>query len=401
MKVLITTHAQMFRTPDGLVWTNSVYGYDFFQRYLDVFEEVRLLTRMKNINYNELGKKIRVDGKGLDFFSLPFYQGPWQYVSKVHEIQKSFNEAINGCDCAILRIPDQMSFQLFRRIKKSKIPCAVEVVAHSWELFSPGTTKTVVRPFLRILWDFYQKRACEKADGVSYVTEKYIQDRYPSNITISDKDRFETSYTSANLGEYFFYKPRKLNSFKKKVHTLVHISGINNSAKGHAELLYALSSIKKKGKKVRGIFVGGGTMLDYYRQLSIKLDLSSEVTFYGHVSDPEDISNILRKSDIFVFPTMTEGLPRVVLEAMASGLPCIASNVGGIPELLSEHCLIEPNNVEMLESKLLEVTDDLEILVKESFNNFNKASDKYHPNVVQEKRRKFYTQLRKKAMNSK
>jgi L-malate glycosyltransferase len=400
MKVLVTTHAQMFRTPDGFVWTNSVYGYDFFQRYLDVFDEVRLVTRMKDIRYNEIGNRIRVDGEGIEFFSLPFYRGPWEYITKLKKIQASFDKAISGCDCAILRIPDQMSFQLFSKIKKSKIPCAIEVVAHSWELFSPGTIKTVVRPFLRILWDLLQKRTCKTADGVSYVTEEYIQKRYPSNIATNNHERFETFYTSANLSECFFNGPRDASSFNKDIHTLVHISGINNSAKGHSELLHALAALKEKGKLYRMIFVGGGTLLDYYKELSSKLDLTEEVTFYGHIPNVENIAKILKESDIFVFPTMTEGLPRVVLEAMASGLPCIATKVGGIPELLSEHGLVEPNNIEMLEKKILELSDKIEVLQEESFVNFSKVSNNYHPRIVQEKRKDFYNKLRDKVMNS-
>lgn len=399
MKVLVTTHAQMFRTPDGLVWTNSVYGYDFFLRYLDVFEEVRLVTRMKDISYNEIGKRIRVDGEGIEFFSLPFYHGPWEYFARMHEIQASFNKAISGCDCAILRIPDQMSFQIFHKIRKNKIPCAVEVVAHSWELFAPGTTKTLLRPILRILWDILQKKTCKTADGVSYVTERYIQQRYPSNI-LGNKDRFESSYTSANLSECFFYKPRESENFNKEVLTLVHISGINNSAKGHAELLDAISAIKKKGKFFKVIFVGGGTMLDYYKEFTKKLNLTEEVSFYGNVSDSDYIASILKEADIFVLPTMTEGLPRVVLEAMASGLPCIATKVGGIPELLSDRCLVEPNNSEMLEKKILEIADNIEILQEESFYNFIKVSNNYHPRVVQQKRRDFYKKLRDMSMDS-
>lgn len=138
MKVLVTTMAQMFCTPDGAVWTGSVYGYEFFERYFGVFEEVRLVTRMKEIGYEEVDKKIRVDGKGMEFYPLPFYHGPWQYFRNLLGIQSKLENAIEGCDCAVLRIPDQVSFQLFTKIKRVGIPCAVEVVSDSWDLYAPG-----------------------------------------------------------------------------------------------------------------------------------------------------------------------------------------------------------------------------------------------------------------------
>lgn len=396
MKVLITTHAKMFRTPDGSIWTDSVYGYEFFIRYLEVFEEVRVVTRMKDIEPSDVGKMIKVDGNNIEFYALPFYHGPWEYASKLVRIQKSLSFAIDGCDCAVLRIPDQVAFQLFRKIKKSKLPCAVEVVAHSWDLYAPGTNNTRLRPLLRRLWDLFQKKTCSSADGVAYVTERYIQQRYPSNIRNKD-GRFETFYTSADLNRAFFYQPRAKEFFAINNINLVHVSGINNSAKGHYELLHAISKIEQADKRYTVKFVGGGTMLNYYKDLSVKLGISDKVIFVGHLSNPEDIAEILRESDIFVFPSMTEGLPRVLLEAMASALPCIATNVGGIPELLSERCLIEANSTSSLKAKITEMGNDVDILVEESNKNFHKVVREFSPEVIQSKRNDFYSKLRKKA----
>lgn len=342
----------MFCTPDGSVWTNSVYDYVFFKRYLMVFSEVRVVTRMKKINFEEVGNKIRVDGERLEFYPLPFYRGPWQFLLRFFETQNNLSAAVNGCNCAILRIPDQVSFQLFSKLRKSKIPCGVEVVAHPWDLYAPGTTNTILRPFLRILWDYWQKRTCRKADGVAYVTETYIQQRYPAKIDSSCANRFQTCYTSADLDLRFFYRPRTIEDFNKETLVAVHVSNINDNAKGHFQLLKALNELKRRGICLKVIFIGGGTLLDFFRRLNEELGLTDQVTFYGNISNMEVIIQTLREADVFIFPSMSEGLPRVVLEAMASGLPCIASNVGGMPELLSAHSLIRPSNVDDLCEKM-------------------------------------------------
>jgi L-malate glycosyltransferase len=392
MKALITTHAQMFCAPDGSIWADSVYGYDFFKRYLEVFEEIRVVTRMKSISFDEIGNKIRADGKGVEFYKLPFYHGPWQYIMNITKIQMRLSAAIIGCDCAILRIPDQLSFQLFNKIKKAKIPCGVEVVAHSWDLFSPGTIKTVLRPFLRILWDILQKRTCRKADGVSYVTESYIQKRYPSNIK-KDKNRFETFYTSANIDKNFFYRVRNLEEFSNDPFTIIHVAGINNTSKGHKELLNSINEIKKSGKNLKVTFIGGGTLLEYFRDMANTLGLTNQVNFVGHINSKNEIINYLAKSDLFVFPTMTEGLPRVLIEAMATGLPCIATNVGGIPELLSSNAIVNPNDVSGLTMKIMEFISNNDLLVEESRKNFNKAI-LYSNETIQKKRNKFYLDIK-------
>ena len=347
MKVFVTTHAQMFQTPDGKVWTNSVYGYDFFKRYLDVFENVRLVTRMKRITYEDLGNRVLVSGPRLEFFALPFYHGPWQYARKYTSIKRALEQAIESCDCAVLRIPDQLAFQIFNKVKRANIPCAVEVVAHSWDLYAPGTIKTVLRPLLRVLWDFNQRKLCKQANGVAYVTEKYIQKRYPSGIKTMDSERFETFYTSADLNPVYFSEPRTKESFDKDILNFVHVSGINNNAKGHCELLNVMADLKKHGIKHRLTFIGGGTLLNKFKEMSAELKLNDQVEFIGHLSNPSEIAEKLKASDLFILPTMTEGLPRVILEAMASGLPCIATDVGGIPELISERALVNRNNLSL------------------------------------------------------
>lgn len=47
MKVLVAVDAQLFRTEDGKVWTPTIYGYEFWTRYLDIFEEVVVVSRIK------------------------------------------------------------------------------------------------------------------------------------------------------------------------------------------------------------------------------------------------------------------------------------------------------------------------------------------------------------------
>jgi L-malate glycosyltransferase len=383
----------MFKTPDGKIWTNSVYEYDFFKRYLDVFENVRLVTRVKNITFEDMGNRVLVSGPNLEFFPLPFYHGPWQYAKLFLKIRNSLKFAIETCDFAILRIPDELSFQLFKIIKKSKIPCAVEVVAHSWDLYAPGTIKTILRPFLRFHWDDNQKKICKTADGVSYVTEKYIQKRYPSNIDVKDKSRFETFYTSANLNDNFFTGPRRKSSFDKNIFNIVHIAGINNFSKGHYELLKALSVLIKYGFEHKLIFVGGGRLLEHFINISNEFGLNKQVTFLGHLSSYKEIIEVLNRSDIFVLPTMTEGLPRVIIEAMATGLPCIANNVGGVSELLSDRALSIPKDLDSLINKILLFTNDRDLLYEESLKNYIKALE-YSNKEIAIKRKHFYNKLR-------
>lgn len=397
MKVLVTTHAQMFQTNDGKVWTNSLYGYDFFRRYFDVFSEVRIVSRMKKIEYSEVSNLNLVSGDNLEFYALPFYHGPWQYAKQFLNIQKELTKAIKTCDCAILRIPDQVAFSLSKVLEKNNIPFGIEVVAHSWDLYAEGTIDTKLRPFLRRLWDFNQKHICKKADGVSYVTENYIQKRYPSGIESNNKSRLETNYTSASLEETFFGQPREISQFDKSNFNLIHVAGINNTSKGHKELIQLMRDLKNQGYNHHLTFVGGGKLLDTFKELSASFGVENQITFTGRIDDVSVLSKILSDSDVFIFPSLTEGLPRVIIEAMAIGLPCIATDVGGMSELISPEFLVEPRNYHDLLDKTIQILNDKELLYLESERNFYKVEKDYKSNIVQGKRNKFYNFIKKLA----
>jgi glycosyltransferase involved in cell wall biosynthesis len=88
------------------------------------------------------------------------------------------------------------------------------------------------------------------------------------------------------------------------------------------------------------------------------LNLADEVRFCGFVSDAPDL---LSQIDIFILPSLYEGLGVAVLEAMAAGKPVIASRVGGLPELVADGetgLLVAPKNVEGLVEAIARLADD-------------------------------------------
>ena len=113
------------------------------------------------------------------------------------------------------------------------------------------------------------------------------------------------------------------------------------------------------------------------------------VHFTGYLKSSEAIHAALDSADIFVLPSLAEGLPKVTIEAMARALPCIGSQVGGQVELLSEGYLVPAGDVQALKSKLCAVSGDLSRLNQMSACNFEKAQE-YHQEILSEHRQEFY-----------
>ena len=95
--------------------------------------------------------------------------------------------------------------------------------------------------------------------------------------------------------------------------------------------------------QLRLVLIGDGSLRPKIEALIDEADIRTQVWLAGNL---EDVSTILRDIDVFVLPSLGEGISNTILEAMACGLPVVATNVGGNPELVQQGltgCLVKPN----------------------------------------------------------
>ena len=126
-----------------------------------------------------------------------------------------------------------------------------------------------------------------------------------------------------------------------------------NDQKGQIFFLQAIPEILKTISDTKFLIVGDGPLRNKLEEMSKKLKINRNVIFTG-IRD--DIPEILSIMDVFVLPSMVEGLPIVLLEAMAMGKPVVASRVGGIPEVINHGLtgiLIEPANPSEIASSVV------------------------------------------------
>jgi glycosyltransferase involved in cell wall biosynthesis len=99
-----------------------------------------------------------------------------------------------------------------------------------------------------------------------------------------------------------------------------------------------------------------------------ELKISNSFKFLGEVPN---ILEMYHKSDIFIRPSLTEGMPLAVLESMACGIPVIATDVGGTSEIVRNNktgILVQPGEIEELANSILKLLDDLDLAEKLSKN---------------------------------
>ena len=152
--------------------------------------------------------------------------------------------------------------------------------------------------------------------------------------------------------------------------------------KGVDHLLAALQRVYREYSQVRVTIIGDGDCRTELGRMAEEMDIADCVEFTGFLK-PEKVKEHMLKSDVLVLPSMTEGLPRVIIEAMAVGLPVIATDVGSVKELVKDGengFLVQPMDVDALTKALLNLAGNRERAKKMGLNSqrlIQEAGDLY------------------------
>ncbi len=388
MKVLVACDEYAYEHK-GNVYLRE-FGVSLIERYLDVFDEINFVVRTKKVlSKSELGLfNILVENSRVYIVKIPFFQGPKQYSKKYFSVQKKIKSSINRCDVAIFRIPSTVAFTCLEKWRKNDKPYAVETVANPYEI-SQNSQNIAVKFFTRIN-HLQQLKACKEADGASYVTEYSLQKRYPAK----KEGHFESYYSSVELPDSLLISSKKYP--KSKQFVLCHVANqIKTHTKGHSTVIRVVKELVDRGHDIIAKFAGEGEFISYFMDEAKKLNIENRIKFVGFLNK-RGLKDFLISSDLMLFPSKSEGLPRVLIEAMAAGLPCLSTSVGGIPELLSDDLLYSDDDITGFVDKIEEIIANPSLYEELSETSFNKAKE-YSTENLQARRIEFYKKLKELA----
>lgn len=405
MKVVVSLDHHFVKYKDNY-YTRIVFFRDFWERYLKSFDEVIVVARAKEVTLLEDGFK-ESSGKNIIFYPLPDFSGATSnnllllpiiffkigmLVSKLLSIDPP---------AFILRSPGIISSLLYLWLKFYNYPFGVEVIGEplsSLSFYHWGKdpivkllTKTARRSLSNIL-----KKQCKEAVAVAYVTKVLLPELYPPS-----KDTFSTVYSSLSLPQSLIKREQKKFSHPINQFTIINTATMNTLWKGQEVLIKAFSILitRNRSKNLKLVLIGDGKYKDYYKKLTKQLGIEDRVEFTGMLPGIEAIIPYLDRGDLFVLPSLGgEGLPRALIEAMARGLPCIATDVGGSTELLPESYIVPPGNPQLLAEKIESMMNSPEILEQLSLMNIKKAEEYAEP-VLEKKRTEFYNYVRERTLN--
>jgi glycosyltransferase involved in cell wall biosynthesis len=149
------------------------------------------------------------------------------------------------------------------------------------------------------------------------------------------------------------FEPRHV---KRELRRVVMVANLRPE-KGHDTLIDAVPHVLDAHPHAEFIVAGDGPLAPQLASRAQSRGVTHRLTFIGR---SDDVPALLRSSDIFVLPSRSEALPNAVIEAMAAGLPVVASRVGGIPELISpgvNGTLVPPDDPQALAAAIVDLME--------------------------------------------
>ncbi len=183
-----------------------------------------------------------------------------------------------------------------------------------------------------------------------------------------DQNKITVIYNGINIKK-FKYNVEQREQMRKAVNiedkTVLSFTALLRPAKGHQYLLEAISEIKNQYPNIVLLLIGDGELMNELKLIVNRMHIEQFIRFLGYRTD---IPALLSATDIYVHSSVEEGFGIAIIEAMAAGLPVVATNVGGIPEIITNNkngILIPPENPQALAdaiSDLIEHTEKRKIL---------------------------------------
>lgn len=368
-RVLLVGDRRFIRAPDGSVYTEGPKGAETGERYLGWFDSVTVAGREGSMGDREIDRLNLLDSDGLKVVTLPNLSGVTTRIRNLRAVRASLLDLIYQHDAVISRMPTELGLEAAKLALVANKPLAIDLGGCAWDgLQAYGTIKS--RLFAPVAFHRL-KKMISRVHYVSYVTQDYLQKRYPaaqgartigcSNVDLPAVDEAPLTQRLGRLGD------------AEKPVIFGTIGSLHGQFKGVQHALAALARAKLRLPVFEYRVLGGGDVTPW-RRLAEQHGLAESVTFDGTLPAGRPVLEWLDQVDVYLQPSLREGVPRALIEAMSRGCPAIASDIAGIPELLPEGVVHGAGDVQRLAS-LIETSVSPEFMSEHALRNWQRAKE--------------------------
>lgn len=358
----------------------------FFSRYLDAFSCVFVLARVEDVV--DLPSRFeKVDSDTIKFIpAMTSGVGVGTFGAIYRFLRKQSKVSL------IVRSPGFFSCVVLLSAVLARKGYSMEVVAEPSEELGYVTEMAWFNFLLKLIFVPFFRFSLRSAMVASFVTKKEIQVKNLSQKNIYSS-KYSSSYSSISLLDSFFCSK---SEFRRRTERFVSSSGKKLLLVGALDRPFkgvdVLIDILVKLPDIYSADVAGdGRLRRQYESYAKERGVEHRIRFLGYVSGVEK-KELFGAADIFVLCSRREGLPRVVIEAMASGLVCVCSKVSGVSELVEDRFVYGVNDVAQASEIICSINiDDVTITGRENINRARYYSDKN----LSRKRGSFFKMVRR------
>ena len=386
--LFIHDHPFIKNKATNVLYTSGNLNSALWERYLKHFDTVTVIGRCKM--EEDTSRYHPAEKEGVTFNLFTDVAGGVDYFKKRKQIESCLIEEIDRHDIIIMRFPATISVFAAEYCMKNNINYVAEVVGCSWDANwnYGGLAPKLIAPYSYLK----MKKAVKHAVAAIYVTEIFLQKRYPTQASIM---AHASNVIVPEVQEEAL--PARLKKIENSENlAIIKLGIIGNIAvryKGYDVLLKAVSELPTSIRnRVKLDFVGGGDP-SYLSSLINQYQMGAQTTIRGKLKAGQEIFDFLDSLDLYVHPSKQEGLPRVVIEAMSRACPVVASSVAGTPELLPAEFLHQPGDAKKLRQDILKVIQDVSRQKEMAKANFEK-SKAYVFTVLEARREEFFKQVK-------
>jgi phosphatidylinositol alpha-1,6-mannosyltransferase len=363
--------------------SDAIIDYAYLTRYLTYYDDIQVLVRTHNVDQMDESLP-QIDGDRVSVVPLPDPQSPWRAVMSLPALIRGIVRAVRKSQACYLKMPDVLGTLVGLVLLCMRRAYVVEVVADSYEGIRHAKKKMFGCELYARFFDRLTRYIVSRAATVTYISQ-YLQARYPH-----PKPDRQFVFCSVDISEADRGRPRGRDDFDVTPFRLV-AAGRLSAEKGHVHLIRAMASVidMSKGRVFLEV-LGDGPERPALEAEVKALGLATHVRFVGLVKRGAPLHQFLDRAQLYVLPSLTEGMGRGLIEAMARGVPCVATAVGGVPEYLEKDCLVPAADPAALANIILTAMNNPDTLVKWSAANIE-ATLAFSPAQLQAIKTRFWS----------
>lgn len=378
---LFSFDGPLYRDKNG-VYCSVTLTNEMFSRYFKVVDRLYLVIRIfqSEFSYQELNMK-PLDISNMRVIEVENLVSLKGLIIDKYNFERRIRSIIKKSDLIFCRIPSIISNSVIKVARFENKPYLAEVGGCAWDSYwNHSISGKIVAP-----WMFAaEKDSVRTAAYTTYVTKEFLQKRYPTKGINTNCSNVYLQPVDNTVLSLRYEKIKSMDNHKIVFGTASN--SIDVRYKGEQYVIRTIKSFKKKGIDIEYQIAGLGKGT-YLRKQAKKYGVEENVKFIGSLQKNE-IFDWYKKIDVYIQPSKQEGLPRAVIEAMSTGCPALGSNIAGIPELLDQECLFDPDNTEEVVESIQNILPKSKMLEQAKIN-FERAKE-YRIENIEASRQKIF-----------